>query len=59
MVASDKEFLKLRDRLRIFVADRSWGQFQNQKNLAMALFAEAGELFEPLQWLTEEQKQTS
>lgn len=55
MVASDGELLKLRDRLRVFAADRNWDQFHNPKNLAMALIAEAGELVEPFQWLTEEQ----
>lgn len=45
----------LRDKLRIFVAERDWGQFHNPKNLAMALVAEAGELVEQFQWLTPEQ----
>jgi dCTP diphosphatase len=54
MIADD-ELLKLRDRLRVFAADRNWNQFHNPKNLAMALIAEAGELVEPFQWLTEEQ----
>lgn len=52
---TDKELLNLRDRLRLFAADRNWDQFHNPKNLAMALIAEAGELVEPFQWLTEEQ----
>jgi len=55
MVTSDKELLKLRDRLRVFAADRNWDQFHSPKNLAMALIVEAGELVEPFQWLTEEQ----
>ena len=55
MVASDEKLLKLRDRLRVFAADRNCDQFHNPKNLAMALIAEAGELVEPFQWLTEEQ----
>lgn len=55
MVASDEKLLKLRDRLRVFAADRNWNQFHSPKNLAMALIAEAGELVEPFQWLTEEQ----
>jgi len=45
----------LRDRLRLFIAERDWGQFHNPKNLAMALVAEAGELVEHFQWLTPEQ----
>lgn len=51
----DDELLKLRDRLREFASDRNWDQFHTPKNLAMALIAEAGELVEPFQWLTEEQ----
>jgi dCTP diphosphatase len=54
MVPED-ELLKLRDRLRVFASDRNWDQFHTPKNLAMALIAEAGELVEPFQWLTEEQ----
>jgi NTP pyrophosphatase (non-canonical NTP hydrolase) len=45
----------LRDRLRLFIAERDWDQFHNPKNLAMALVAEAGELVEHFQWLTPEQ----
>ncbi len=46
---------RLRDRLRDFAAERDWDQFHSPKNLAMALSAEAGELVENFQWLTEEQ----
>jgi len=42
MVASDEGHLKLRDRLRVFAADRNWDQFHNTKNLDMALIAETG-----------------
>ena len=45
----------LRDRLREFTAARDWQQFHSPKNLAMALSAEAGELLEVFQWLTEAQ----
>jgi NTP pyrophosphatase (non-canonical NTP hydrolase) len=45
----------LRNRLRVFIAERDWDQFHNPKNLAMALVAEAGELVEHFQWLTPEQ----
>lgn len=45
----------LRTKLREFSAARDWGQFHSPKNLAMALSAEAGELLEVFQWLTEEQ----
>ncbi len=45
----------LRQRLRSFAGDRDWDQFHSPKNLAMALAAEAGELLELFQWLTEEE----
>jgi dCTP diphosphatase len=41
--------------LREFAIVRDWEQFHSPKNLAMALSAEAGELIEQFQWLTEEQ----
>jgi NTP pyrophosphatase (non-canonical NTP hydrolase) len=46
---------ELRDRLRAFAAARDWDQFHSPKNLAMALIAEAAELVEHFQWLTEAQ----
>jgi dCTP diphosphatase len=49
------EFENLRDHVRDFAAARDWEQFHSPKNLAMALSAEAGELLEVFQWLTEEQ----
>ena len=45
----------LRTKLRDFSAARDWDQFHSPKNLSMALSAEAGELLEVFQWLTEEQ----
>ncbi|NIR30185.1 MAG: nucleotide pyrophosphohydrolase [Gammaproteobacteria bacterium] len=45
----------LRLRLRRFAAERDWDQFHSPKNLAMALIAEAAELVEHFQWLTEEE----
>ena len=45
----------LRRQLAEFAAARDWEQFHSPKNLAMALIAEAGELIEHFQWLTEEQ----
>jgi NTP pyrophosphatase (non-canonical NTP hydrolase) len=45
----------LRQRLRKFAGDRDWDQFHSPKNLSMALIAEAAELVEHFQWLTEEQ----
>ena len=49
------ELQRLRDALRDFAAAREWNQFHSPKNLAMALSAEAGELLETFQWLTEVQ----
>ena len=43
----------LQQRLARFAADRDWDQFHSPKNLAMALIAEAAELVEHFQWLTE------
>ena len=45
----------LKERLRTFAAERDWEQFHSPKNLSMALAAEAGELLELFQWLTEEE----
>jgi dCTP diphosphatase len=47
----------LRERLRVFAAERDWEQFHSPKNLAMALIVEAAELVEHFQWITEEQSQ--
>lgn len=41
----------LRDRLRLFAAERDWDQFHTPKNLSMALIAEAAELVEHFQWV--------
>jgi dCTP diphosphatase len=46
---------ELKERLRVFVAERDWGQYHSPKNLSMALSVEASELVELFQWLTEEQ----
>ena len=48
-------FDDLKKRLADFARARDWEQFHSPKNLAMALIVEAGELVEPLQWLTEEE----
>ncbi len=45
----------IQQRLRAFAAERDWDQFHSPKNLSMALIAEAAELVEHFQWLTEEQ----
>ena len=52
------ELESLREQLREFAAARDWDQFHSPKNLAMALSAEAGELLEIFQWLTEEQSRS-
>lgn len=44
---------QLQEALRHFAAQRDWNQFHSPKNLAMALVAEAGEVVEHFQWLTE------
>lgn len=45
----------LRQQLAEFARLRDWEQFHSPKNLSMALIAEAAELVEHFQWLTEEQ----
>lgn len=49
------ELDELRNKLRVFAAERDWDQFHSPKNLAAALAVEASELLEHFQWLTEEQ----
>jgi dCTP diphosphatase len=46
---------RFRSTLREFARARDWEQFHTPKNLVMALAAEAGELLEVFQWLSEEQ----
>lgn len=48
-----RDLATLRERLRVFVAERDWDQFHSPKNLSMALAVEAAELVEIFQWLTE------
>ena len=48
-------FNDLTERLAQFAKERDWEQFHSPKNLAMALIVEAGELVEPLQWLSEDE----
>ena len=52
---SDDAFNQLKQRLRQFAAERDWDQFHSPKNLSMALIAEAAELVEHFQWLSEAQ----
>jgi dCTP diphosphatase len=49
------DVVSLQRKLRQFAEERDWQQFHSPKNLSMALAAEAGELLEVFQWLTEEQ----
>ncbi len=46
---------QIRRRLASFAQARNWDQFHSPKNLSMALAAEAAELLEIFQWLTDEQ----
>lgn len=56
MLAANTQALEsLQQRLREFAHERDWEQFHSPKNLAMALIAEAAELVEHFQWLTEAQ----
>lgn len=45
----------LRQQLSQFAQKRDWVQYHSPKNLSMALIAEAAELIEHFQWLSEEQ----
>jgi NTP pyrophosphatase (non-canonical NTP hydrolase) len=49
------EIEELTDLLIKFRDARNWDQFHSPKNLSMGLAAEAAELLEIFQWLTEEQ----
>ena len=44
------EFKEISDLLVNFRDERDWGQFHNQKDLALALSIEAGELLELFLW---------
>ncbi|MAM70238.1 MAG: nucleotide pyrophosphohydrolase [Gammaproteobacteria bacterium] len=50
-----KDINDIKQLLRDFANERDWDQFHSPKNLSMALMAEAGELLEHFQWLSEEQ----
>lgn len=47
----NSDLAKLRDEIRIFVAERDWDKFHTPKNLSAALCVEAAELLEHFQWL--------
>jgi NTP pyrophosphatase (non-canonical NTP hydrolase) len=49
---------EIKQRLRQFANERDWDQFHSPKNLSMALIAEAAELVEHFQWLTEDQSRS-
>jgi len=46
---------QLNRQLKAFARARDWEQFHSPKNLSMALIAEAAELVEHFQWLSERQ----
>jgi NTP pyrophosphatase (non-canonical NTP hydrolase) len=46
---------EIKKRLATFASARNWDQFHSPKNLSMGLAAEAAELLEIFQWLTEKQ----
>lgn len=50
-----KSIKKILDQHKLFTKERNWDQFQNPKNLSMALSVEASELAEVFMWLTEKQ----
>jgi len=52
---NDDSLENLRQKLATFAQVRDWDQFHSPKNLSMALIAEAAELVEHFQWLSEEQ----
>lgn len=49
------DVMAIQKRLREFAELRQWEKFHSPKNLSMALAAEAAELLEIFQWLTEEE----
>jgi NTP pyrophosphatase (non-canonical NTP hydrolase) len=56
MTDSNRDSIEqLQTRLKAFAEAREWQQFHSPKNLSMALIAEAAELVEHFQWLSQEQ----
>lgn len=49
IAASD--LVALRDRMRLFTAERDWSGFHDPKSVLLALVGEVGELAELFQWL--------
>ena len=52
---ANTDFEQIGNKVREFVAERDWDQFNSPKNLSMALIVEVAEMMEHFQWLTEEQ----
>ena len=46
----NKDFLAITDRIKKFTEERDWAQFNNAKDLALALSIEAAELNECFLW---------
>jgi NTP pyrophosphatase (non-canonical NTP hydrolase) len=55
MTTQTDSLSQLADRLAEFATAREWEKFHSPKNLAMALIAEAAELVEHFQWLSEDE----
>ena len=49
------DIFAIQKKLHYFAQARNWDQFHSPKNLTMALAAEAAELLDIFQWLTEKQ----
>jgi NTP pyrophosphatase (non-canonical NTP hydrolase) len=45
------DLVALRDRMRLFTAERDWSGFHDPKSVLLALVGEVGELAELFQWL--------
>ncbi len=45
------KLFELKEKVKIFVAQRNWQEFHSPKNLAMSISIEAAELMEHFQWL--------
>jgi NTP pyrophosphatase (non-canonical NTP hydrolase) len=45
------DLVSLRDRMRLFTAERGWSGFHDPKSVLLALVGEVGELAELFQWL--------
>jgi dCTP diphosphatase len=45
------DLVALRDRMRLFTAERDWSVFHDPKSVLLALVGEVGELAELFQWL--------